>query len=143
MILPDANLLLYAYDQSGPFHEPAKIWWEGLLNGTEEVGLCPCVIFAFIRIGTNARAFRNPLHIDDAVFIVEQWRESSYVRFLSFTPEDADRAMQLLKRAGAGGNLTTDAQIAASALRLKATVDTADTDFARFGIDWRNPLSRH
>lgn len=30
MILPDANLLLYAYDEASPFHERAKTWWEGI-----------------------------------------------------------------------------------------------------------------
>jgi|GEM_PF-2023325 len=49
--------------------------------------------------------------------------------------------MQLLKTAGAGGNLAADAQITASAMRFKATVETADTDFERFGIHWRNPLA--
>ncbi len=140
MIIPDANLLLYAYDQTNPFHKRAKDWWEGLLRGSEEVGLCPCVLFAFIRIGTNPRAFERPLRIDEAIGFVDQWTAVNCVSVLHFTAEDVDCAMRLLHRAGAGGNLTTDAQIAASALRFKATVDTADTDFARFGIDWRNPL---
>lgn len=140
MILPDANLLLYAYDETSPFHARAKEWWEGLLCGSEEVGLCPCVLFAFIRIGTNPRAFDNPLRIEEALGFVEQWKNIALVRVLTFTPEDAECALSLLRQAGTGGNLTTDAQIAASARRLKATVDTADADFARFGIDWRNPL---
>lgn len=140
MIIPDANLLLYAYDLGGLSHRKAKEWWEGLLNKTETVGLCPCVIFGFIRIGTNARAFERPLHIEEAVDIVGQWTEVGCVRLLSFTPEDIRDAMALLKDAGAGGNLTTDAQIAASALRLKATVHTACTDFARFPVTWSNPL---
>lgn len=140
MIIPDANLLLYAYDQGGPWHGKAKAWWEGLLSKTETVGLCPCVVFAFIRIATNARAYEKPLHIREAVGIVEQWMEAGCVRLLPFTPEDAESAMRLLKDAGAGGNLTTDAQIAAAALRFKATVHTADTDFARFPAVWSNPL---
>lgn len=140
MILPDANLLLYAYDEASPFHEKAKTWWESLLNDTEAVGLCPCVLFAFIRLGTNTRAFENPLRIEEAVEIVGRWREAPCVQLLTFTEEDAECAMSLLKEAGAGGNLTTDAQIGATARRLKATVDTADSDFARFGIDWKNPL---
>jgi toxin-antitoxin system PIN domain toxin len=141
MILPDANLLLYAYDETSQFHEKAKRWWEALLAGSEEVGLCPAVVFAFIRVGTNAGAFEVPLRIDEATGLVEDWMKVECVQILPFTPEDALCAMELLQHAGAGGNLTTDAQIAATALRLKATVETADTDFARFGIDWRNPLS--
>lgn len=140
MILPDANLLLYAYDQTSPFHAKAKAWWEARLNGAEAVGLCPCVIFAFVRIGTNARAFEHPMRIDEAIACVEQWTAFDHVKLLSVTPEDMACALQLLRKAGTGGNLTTDAQIAASATRLKARVETADTDFARFGIDWVNPI---
>lgn len=140
MILPDANLLLYAYDQTSPFHEKAKTWWEDRLNGSETVGLCPCVIFAFVRIGTNARAFEHPLRIDEAIEFVDQWIAADHVNLLPFTPEDTACALGLLKQAGSGGNLTTDAQIAASAIRLKARVETADTDFARFQVDWKNPL---
>lgn len=140
MILPDANLLLYAYDETSRFHDKAKQWWEDLLHGSEAVGICPCVLFAFVRIGTHSRAFENPLTIDEAMDIVDEWLATENARILSFTPEDATCAMKLLIRAGTGGNLTTDAQIAASAIRLKAAVDTADADFERFGIDWRNPL---
>jgi len=141
MIIPDANLLLYVYDQSSPFHDKAREWWEELLSGAETVGLCPCVLFAFIRISTNARAFESPLSIGEAVNCAREWMNTDCLRILEFTPEDSDRAMQLLKDAGSGGNLTTDAQIAATALRCHARVETADTDFARFGVDWKNPLA--
>jgi predicted nucleic acid-binding protein len=51
-------------------------------------------------------------------------------------------ARRLLLNAGTGGNLVTDAQIAAISLRLDATIHTADTDFARFPkIRWKNPLN--
>jgi predicted nucleic acid-binding protein len=52
-----------------------------------------------------------------------------------------EQALQWLEAAGSGGNLTTDAQIAAIARRRRATVHTADTDFARFaGVRWTNPI---
>lgn len=140
MIIPDANLLLYAYDETSPFHEKAKSWWEDLLSDSETVGLCPCVLFAFLRIGTNTRAFENPLGIDEAVAIVREWMTAPSPRFLEFTAEDCEQAMLLLQQAGSGGNLTTDAQIAATAQRLNASVHTADTDFSRFDVDWKNPL---
>lgn len=140
MILPDANLLLYAYDEASPFHEKAKTWWERLLSEPETVGLCPSVLFAFIRIGTNVRAYENPLSIDEAAGIVREWMRVDCVQLLEFTAEDSEAAIRLLQQAGSGGNLTTDAQIAATAQRLHASVHTADTDFSRFAVDWKNPL---
>jgi predicted nucleic acid-binding protein len=46
--------------------------------------------------------------------------------------EDAETALDMLEKAGTAGNLTTDAQIAAVAVRLDAEVHTADLDFGRF-----------
>lgn len=141
MILPDANLLLYAYDAASPFHAAAKAWWETLLSGDEEVGLCPVVLFAFIRVGSHSRAFKNPMRVEEAAGHVREWLSAEPARFVECTESDVEAALSLLEKSGAGGNLTTDAQLAAVALRLKATVETADTDFTRFGVRWRNPIA--
>jgi predicted nucleic acid-binding protein len=43
---------------------------------------------------------------------------------------------------GTGGNLTTDAQLAAFAFEYDADMYSNDTEFARFpGLRWRNPLA--
>lgn len=61
--------------------------------------------------------------------------------FLVTEESDILLAIQWLEAAGTGGNLTTDAQIAAIAHRYRATVHTADTDFDRFSdAHWLNPL---
>jgi len=36
MILPDANLILYAYDLDSPFHGVAADWWTKCLSNTAE-----------------------------------------------------------------------------------------------------------
>ena len=46
---------------------------EGLLNGEEEVGLCPVVLFAFVRIATNARAVEESMTIGEACGHVLSW----------------------------------------------------------------------
>ena len=62
-------------------------------------------------------------------------------QFIVMEEVDVMRAMELLRSAGTGGDLTMDAQIAAMALRLDATVHTAETDFKRFeGVRLYNPL---
>ena len=37
MIVPDANLLLYATEASSPFHDRARRWWQQTLSGDELV----------------------------------------------------------------------------------------------------------
>ena len=142
MIVPDANLLLYAYDSTSPFHGKAAAWWSRCLSGAEPVGLCGCVLFAFIRIGTNRRAFENPMAITEATNHVRSWLERPIADLLALEETDLLQAADWLDSQNAGGNLTTDAQIAAIAKRCRATVHTADTDFQRFpGIRWKNPLT--
>ncbi len=47
MIVPDSNLLLYAYDPESPFCERARQWWAECFDGTTSVGLTHLVILAF------------------------------------------------------------------------------------------------
>ena len=39
MIVPDLNLLIYAYDSNSPSHDAAKRWWVGCLSEHEAVGI--------------------------------------------------------------------------------------------------------
>lgn len=142
MIVPDVNLILYAYDANGPFHRESAEWWTRCLNGAETVGLAPVVIYAFIRLSTNPRIYAEPLSLQECAGTVRSWLEAPAVTLLEHDSGDIDVAFDLLESAGAGGNLTTDAQIGALALRYRATVHTADTDFVRLrDVPWRNPLT--
>jgi len=142
VVLPDANLLLYATDKDCPDHKAAAAWWRRTLNGVEEVGLCSVVAFAFVRLSTNRKVFRQPLGVKDACARVTNWLEFPNVVWLDAEAEDFAAATKLLMAAGTGANLVTDAQIAAIALRTGASIRSCDHDFARFpGIDWSDPLS--
>lgn len=142
MILPDANLLLYAYDAGSPFHARSAAWWQKCLSGTEPVALCSVVLFAFIRVGTSSRAFTRPMTVQEASSHVQDWLERPAVQLVETQVHDIRQALALLIEAGTGGNLTTDAQIAALSLRLGAVIHTVDADYARFArVRWLNPLA--
>ena len=142
MILPDVNLILYAYDSNGPFHRESAEWWSRCLNGSEAVGLAPVVIFAFVRLSTSPRIYVEPLSLKACAGTVRSWMAAPATTLLEHDAGDIDVAFSLLESAGAGGNLTTDAQIGALAIRYHATVHTADTDFSRLlNVDWHNPLT--
>jgi len=142
VILPDANLLLYAYNASSPFHAKSATWWSKCLSGSEPVALCPVVLFGFVRIATSVRAFPHPLTIQEASTHVQEWLEQPVAQLMEMELQDIQQALTLLAEAGTGGNLTTDAQIAAVSLRLGAVVHTVDTDYARFPqVRWFNPLT--
>ena len=142
MIVPDVNLLLYAYDDRAPEHAIARDWWEGLLSGDEEVGLPWVVINGFIRLMANPSVTRPPLSPSDAADLVEDWLRRSHVVPLDPGDDHMRHFRQTLSVPGAGHNLVTDAHIAALAVEHNAEVHTNnDSDFARFsGLRWRNPL---
>lgn len=142
MILPDANLLLHAVNTDSPDHRAAHDWWKQLLESAAPVGLYAGVVFAFVRLSTNRRVFSQPLTVGEAFAYVQNWLAFRNVEWVDSEREDLLVAERLLAAAGTGGNLVSDAQIAAAALRLKARIHSADTDFDRFPeIDWHNPLT--
>ena len=133
MIVPDANLLLYAHDESSVFHMSAREWWDDCLSGKEPVGFTHPTLFAFLRIATNPRVFANPMTLDEAAAHIDQWLGRSVAQVLQPPSDHTAEVIALLKTAGgAAGNLVTDAQVAALAQSYKAIVHTADRDFLRF-----------
>ena len=142
MIVPDANLLLYAYDGGSPFHERARSWWEGCLSGQEPVGLTHPTLFAFLRISTNARIYANPMTLGEATEHLRSWLARQVSRVLDPPVDHTEQVIGLLEAAGGtAGNLVTDAQIAALAQTYRAVIHTADRDFLRFpNLDCHLPL---
>lgn len=141
MILVDANLLLYAVNRDLPRHRAARAWFEQVLSGSENVGLPWVVLLAFLRLATNRRIFERPLSPGDACAYIEEWLKQPVVA--AVTPGDGHWSIlcNLLAESGTGGNLTTDAHIAALALEQGYTVYSTDNDFKRFpGLRHVNPL---
>ena len=141
MIVPDLNLLVFTYSQASPFHDDARKWWEGLFNGAERVGIPWVVITGFVRLMTNRSAMDQPLAPSEAIDTVESWFRYPHVTPLNPGTEHLSLLRQALAAAGVGGNLVTDAHVAALAMEYQAEVHSNDSDFSRFpGLRWRNPL---
>lgn len=141
MICPDVNLLLYASFSAFPRHQPAKSWWNRTLSSAQSVSLGHVVIMGFIRIATNARVFAAPLTIDRAIRVVDGWLAQPNVKLIAPSESHWDHYKIMLTKGTVGGNLTTDAHIAALALDYGLVVYSTDTDFARFPkVKWINPL---
>ena len=141
MIVPDANLLLYAHITVFPEHARARKWWEATINGEEPIGLTAPALFAFLRVGTNGRLFATPMSVSEAVGLAEGWLVEPNVSYVVPGSRHLEIAFTLLHSLGTGGNLTTDVQLAAHAIEHGAELHSNDNDFARFdGLRWRNPL---
>jgi uncharacterized protein len=141
-MLVDANILLFAVDESSPFHPAATDWLVERLNGTRRIGFPWQALGAFLRIGTNPRAADNPLSPEEAWSHVDSWLAADVAWIPEPTERHADVLRSLVISYQLRGNLVSDAQIAALAVEHGLKVCSADTDFARFReIEWENPLS--
>jgi len=141
VILPDLNLLLYAYNPHMPQHDAARRWWEGAMNGDELIGMPFEVALGFIRIATNPRLGAARVALTDARSLVESWLHLPQLRTLTPSALHFSRTMDLMASAMAAGPVLSDAILAAYAIENRATLFTNDGDFARFpGLEWTNPL---
>jgi len=142
-MLVDATILVFATDDSSPFHDAARAWLTEQLNGPRRVGLPWQALGAFLRVTTNPRVVQRPFTPEQAWGQVEDWLGAG----VTWIPAPTDRHAEVLRSLVLGyqlrGNLIWDAQLAAIAIEHGLTVCSADTDFARFReIEWVNPIGR-
>ena len=141
MIVPDLNLLMHAHNAGSRRHEPARAWWEALMNGAVTVGLPWAAVLGFVRIATDPETVRNPLDVDAARARVRSWLDRPQTALIHPGDRHADILFGLLDEAGTAATLTASAHLAALAIEHQAELHSTDTDMARFpGLRWRNPL---
>jgi toxin-antitoxin system PIN domain toxin len=132
VILVDATVLIYAYHPRDERHAACRRWLETAFSGLTPVGLPWLSIWAFLRIGTNPRAFEQPLSMQEARDIVSSWLDVPVVRVLEPGERHWEILSQVVVEARVTGPLVTDAVLAALALEHGASVCTTDKDFLRF-----------
>lgn len=141
MKLPDANLLIYALDETSPCHEPARAWLERTLSGTGVVAFAWQVLLAVVRLTTRPAVFTHPLRPEEAFDVVDGWLAQPCAIVVHPTARHAAVLRGLLAPLGTAGNLTTDAHLAALAVEHGAELCSCDADFSRFpGLRWTDPL---
>ncbi len=142
MTILDANLLLYAYNESAPEQAAAAEWLTKLLESGETIALPWVSISAFLRISTNARIFPNARSANEAFAIVNEWLAQPGVVVLQPGPRHFEILERLALRYAVNGPLMMDAVLAALAIENGAVLASTDQDFRRFPeARWINPLA--
>lgn len=141
MILPDVNVLLYAFRSDSVGHARYKAWLEALVNGDEAYGMSPQVLCSVIRIATHSRVYVAPSPLDDALAFARVLLEQPWCTVVTPGPRHFVIFEDLCRAAVVTGNLVQDAWFAALAIESGCEWTTTDGDFARFsGLRWRRPF---
>ena len=132
MRLPDVNVLVSAVHRQALHHAQARPWLESAFEGPEPVALAWTALIGFIRISTRRGIFEQPLPVEVALGVVDQWLQHPAAVVVAPGRRHAPLLSSLLLGAGTAGNLTTDAHLAAIAIEHGAILASFDRDFQRF-----------
>lgn len=142
MILPDVNVLVYAYRQDAPRHPAYRQWLEETVNGDEAYGLSDLVLSGFLRIVTHRKVFTAPSPISHALEFTTTLRDHPNCVRVAPGPRHWEVFARLCREAGIKGNLVPGAYLAALAIESGSEWITTDRDYSRFpGLRWRHPLA--
>lgn len=139
----DANLLLYASDESSPFHARALETLAMLARGPELLYLFWPTVMAYLRIATHPSVFESPLPPDIARANVERLLDLPHVQTAGEQTRFWETFRMVATDVDARGNLVPDAHVAALMRENGVTtIWTSDRDFRRFPwIDVRDPFA--
>jgi toxin-antitoxin system PIN domain toxin len=138
VILPDVNVLIYAFRSDVKEHDAYRAWLEGVINGDTAYGMSPQVLASVIRLATHPRVFARPDPLEDAVAFASTLLNQPHCQIIEPGPRHWSIFTGLCRSANAYGNLVQDAWLAALAIESGCEWITNDRDFARFeGLHWR------
>ena len=142
MILPDVNVLVFAFRRESPQHEEYARWLTHVVGGTEEIGLHEVPLAGFVRIVTNPRIFDRPAPTGIALDFAHRLVTAPRARWLPPSGTTWARFEALARGdAGVSGNLVPDALLASLAVAHGCRLATGDRGFARFpDLDWFDPV---
>jgi len=142
VILPDVNVLVYAFNEDARDHDRYAAWLTEALAAPEPYAISELVLSAVVRIVTNPRILERPAPLERALEFAEAVIAAPNCVRLAPGPRHWSIFTTLCRTAGARGGAVTDAYFAALAIETGSEWITADRGFARFpGLRWRHPLA--
>ena len=141
----DANILLYAFSQASPFHEPARRFLEDL-TPRDDVAVSELALVEFYTLLRNPAVLLRPLGASAAVDVVQTYRRHPTWMLLGVDADSKalhDELWPLAAETDFGRRRIYDARLALALRRQGVTAfATANVkDFSGFGFDrvW-NPV---
>lgn len=141
MILPDVNILVYAFRDDAIDHKKYRDWLLSVINSEAAYGVSPQVLSSFVRVCTHRDIFARPSALEQVLRFCETVMEPAQCQVLQPGVRHWHIFADLCRRAQASGNLVQDAWFAALAIEHGCEWITADRDYSRFpALRWRAPF---
>lgn len=140
MILPDVNVLLYAFRKDVAQHAICRPWLDRIILSDTRFGMSRLALAAVIRVSTDRRIYATPSALEDVVGFCEDLLGQPNCQVV----EPGERHWDIFKRLCVETNtraaMVTDAWYAALAIESGCEWVTFDRDYARFpGLKWSVP----
>src|SRR5215468_1839246 len=116
MILPDVNVLIYAFRRDMPQHAVCRPWLDRVIQSDARFGVSPMVLAALVRITTNPRAYKTPSTIEEAFGFCEDLLGQPHCQVVAPGERHWDLFSRLCTETDTRGSRVTDAWLAALAI---------------------------
>lgn len=140
MILPDVNVLIYAFRRDAPQHAVCRSWLDGIVSGDARFGVSPMALSAVVRITTDQRIYPEPSALEEAFRFCDNLLGQPHGLIVEPGERHWDIFRRLCIETEMRGPMVTDAWFAALAIEHGCDWITFDRDYARFpGLRWSVP----
>jgi uncharacterized protein len=141
LILPDVNVLIYAFRADAVDHGNYKRWLEKTINSAASFGLSPQVLAAVARICTHKKIFVQPNSLGEVFRFCRALLDQPNAVLVEPGERHWSIFESLCVKSAAVGNLVQDAWFAALAIESGCEWISSDRDFSRFDeLRWRTPF---
>jgi toxin-antitoxin system PIN domain toxin len=142
MILPDVNVLIYAFRPDSPRHREYRAWLQGVVDGPNAYGISPQVLASVLRICTHPGIYHQPSTMPEAMAFCDALLAPAHSTVIQPGERHWPLFADLCAATHASGNLVQDAWFAALAIEHGCEWVSTDGDYARFpGLRWHRPLA--
>jgi len=132
VILPDVNVLIYAFRNDAKSHHIARAVLDPLFAGDTRFGISPLTLGALVRVTTNARTFVNASSLEEAFGFCDDIYSHGNCQIVA----PGDRHWRIFERlcreTNTRGPDVADMWYAALAIEWGCEWITFDRDYARF-----------
>ena len=139
MILPDVNVLIFAFRADSEHHDICHTWLTNVVASESRYALSRLALSAVVRI-TTGNGYKPSSTLAEAFTFCDYLTSQSHCQLVEPGERHWDIFQRLCRDTNIRGPRVTDAWFAALAIEWGCEWITMDRDFARFpGLKWGIP----